>query len=109
VGWSEGADTLDWATPAQRRLYRTGAAILERLHGKLQKDGDGLIVLMHLGSERPEKDRPAAQLGAFIDRALQEGWRFATAGEFLRDLGKPAWDRRRLAKAAPMESNIPGR
>jgi len=31
VGWSEGADTLDWATPKERRLYRSGEAIVARL------------------------------------------------------------------------------
>jgi peptidoglycan/xylan/chitin deacetylase (PgdA/CDA1 family) len=92
VGWSEGADTLDWATAKERRLYRTGSAILKRLHARLQRDGDGIIVLMHLGSERVEGDRPSAGLGAFMDRARAEGWAFVSAGTFLRELGKPAWD-----------------
>src|SRR6185437_866211 len=64
VGWSEGADSLDWATPKERRLYRSGGAILDKLHARMAQDGDGLIVLMHLGSDRPESDRPAAKLGA---------------------------------------------
>ncbi|HET8715113.1 MAG TPA: polysaccharide deacetylase family protein [Holophagaceae bacterium] len=98
VGWSEGADSLDWATPKERRLYRSGDAILEKLHARMEKDGDGLIVLMHLGSDRPEADRPAAKLGAFIDRAQAEGWRFVTASEMLRLTGQPDWNRdRRLA------------
>lgn len=92
VGWSEGADTLDWATPKERHLYRSGDAILQRLRRRLDRDGDGLIVLMHLGSERAEKDRPTAGLGAFMDRARQEGWTFVPASAFLRDLGKPAWN-----------------
>jgi peptidoglycan/xylan/chitin deacetylase (PgdA/CDA1 family) len=98
VGWSEGADSLDWATSKERRLYRSGGAILEKLHARMAKDGDGLIVLMHLGSDRPEADRPAAKLGAFIDQALAEGWRFVTASEMLRLMGQPSWDRdRRMA------------
>lgn len=92
VGWSEGADTLDWATPKERHLYRSGDAILQRLRRRLDRDGDGLIVLMHLGSERVEKDRPTAGLGAFMDRARQEGWTFVPASAFLHDLGKPAWN-----------------
>ena len=92
VGWSEGADTLDWATPKERRLYRSGDAILQRLRQRLDRDGDGLIVLMHLGSERAEKDRPSAGLGAFMDRARREGWAFVPASAFLHDLGKPAWN-----------------
>ncbi|HEX9011333.1 MAG TPA: polysaccharide deacetylase family protein [Holophagaceae bacterium] len=101
VGWSEGADTLDWATAKERRLYRSGTAILQRLHQRLGHDGDGLIVLMHLGSERAEGDRPAAGLGAFMDRARAEGWTFVNASTFLRELGKPAWDPRpRLALLA---------
>jgi peptidoglycan/xylan/chitin deacetylase (PgdA/CDA1 family) len=92
VGWSEGADTLDWATPKDRRLYRSGEAIVQRLQQRLGKNGDGLIVLMHLGSGRSTGDRPTDGLGAFMDRAKHEGWTFVTAGTFLHDLGKPAWD-----------------
>jgi peptidoglycan/xylan/chitin deacetylase (PgdA/CDA1 family) len=110
VGWSEGADTLDWATPKERRLYRSGDAILQRLRQRLNRDGDGLIVLMHLGSERIEKDRPSAGLGAFMDRASQEGWTFVAVGTFLHDLGKPAWDPQlRLALLQPPGSAAPGR
>jgi len=102
VGWSEGADSLDWATADDRRLYRSGGAILDKLHARLAQDGDGLIVLMHLGSGRPEADRPAAKLGAFIDQALAEGWRFVTASEMLRLMGQPAWSRdRRVALLQP--------
>jgi peptidoglycan/xylan/chitin deacetylase (PgdA/CDA1 family) len=98
VGWSEGADTLDWATTKERKLYRTGDAVLERLHARLQKDGDGLIALMHLGSERDEKDRPSRNLSRFVDRALREGWQFVTVGDYLHTLGKPNWDpARRMA------------
>jgi peptidoglycan/xylan/chitin deacetylase (PgdA/CDA1 family) len=101
VGWSEGADTLDWATPKDRRLYRSGEAIVKRLEQRLGKNGDGLIVLMHLGSGRHEGDRPTDGLGAFMDRARKEGWTFVSAGAFLRDLGKPAWDpQHRLALLA---------
>jgi len=92
VGWSEGADTLDWATPKERKLYRSGEAIVARLQQRLSRDGDGLIVLMHLGSGREEGDRPTDGLGAFMDRARKEGWTFVSAGTILRDLGKPAWD-----------------
>jgi peptidoglycan/xylan/chitin deacetylase (PgdA/CDA1 family) len=93
VGWSEGGDSLDWATPAERKLYRSGGRILDKLRGRLQKpDGGGLIVLMHLGSGRDEEDRPSKGLGAFMDRALREGWSFVSVGDYLRDMGKPAWD-----------------
>lgn len=92
VGWSEGADSLDWATPKERKLYRSGDAVLARLQSRLARHGEGLIVLMHLGSEREEGDRPADKLGAFLDRALAEGWTFVSASEMLRDLGKPAWN-----------------
>ena len=98
VGWSEGADTLDWAGPKDRRLYRSGEAIVARLEKRLGRDGDGLIVLMHLGSARELGDRPTEGLGAFMDRARQEGWSFVSAGAILRDLGKPVWDpQQRLA------------
>ena len=93
VGWSEGADTLDWATVKERKLYRTGNAILDRLHARMERqDGDGLVVLMHLGSGRPVGDRPAGVLGPFLDLALKEGWHFVTIGEYVKSLGLPPWD-----------------
>ncbi|MBK9797149.1 MAG: polysaccharide deacetylase family protein [Holophagaceae bacterium] len=98
IGWSEGADTLDWAGPKDRRLYRSGEAIVARLEKRLGREGDGLIVLMHLGSARELGDRPTEGLGAFMDRARKEGWTFVTVGTILQDLGKPAWDpQQRLA------------
>ena len=96
IGWSEGADTLDWATVKERRLYRSGNAILDRLGERMERqDGEGLIVLMHLGSGRPEVDRPARILGPFLDKARQGGWTFTTVGTYLRDSGKPVWDSQR--------------
>jgi peptidoglycan/xylan/chitin deacetylase (PgdA/CDA1 family) len=99
VYWSEGADTLDWATVKERKLYHTGDAILDRLHSRMgRNDGDGLIVLMHLGSGRPESDRPARVLGPFLDKALDEGWNFVTISAYLKEAGKPVWNSsRRLA------------
>ncbi len=93
VGWSEGADTLDWATVRQRSIYRTGEKILERLEQRMARpDGDGLIVLMHLGSERPEEDRPSRNLNRFIDEKLRSGWRFVPVSSYLKDMGRPVWD-----------------
>ena len=104
VGWSEGADTLDWATSSEKSIYRSGDAVLERLHARLSKrDSDGLIVLMHLGSGRTETDRPSKKLGAFMDRARAEGWQFVKVGEYLQDLRKPAWNPG--ARLAMLEQN----
>jgi peptidoglycan/xylan/chitin deacetylase (PgdA/CDA1 family) len=93
VFWSEGADTLDWATTKERKLYRTGNVILDRLYTRMERDdGDGLIVLMHLGSGRPEGDRPARVLGPFLDKALEEGWNFVNISAYLQESGKPHWN-----------------
>jgi len=99
VSWSEGADTLDWTTVKEFNLYRNGSATIERLEKRMRKaDGDGLIVLMHLGSLRPALDRPAKYLGPFMDRAIKDGWHFVCIGEYLKSMGKPRWDpSRRLA------------
>lgn len=110
VGWSEGADTLDWATPKERRLYRSGDAILQRLQQRLNRDGDGLIVLMHLGSGRAEADRPSAGLGAFMDRARNEGWTFVPVSAYLQDLGKPTWNpQQRLSLLQAPGAAVPAR
>ena len=105
VGWSEGADTLDWATKKERKLYRTGNAILDRLHSRMERqDGDGLIVLMHLGSARPAEDRPGRVLGPFLDRALANGWNFVNVGNYLNASKKPAW--KRDQRAALLASRV---
>lgn len=103
VGWSEGADTLDWATANDKRIYRNGDAVLARIHKRLTRaDSDGLIVLMHLGSGRLEEDRPSKNLGAFMDRATQEGWQFVRVSDYLQELHKPAWNpAARLAVLGP--------
>jgi len=100
VSWSEGADTLDWTTVKEYNLYRNGSATIERLERRMQKaDGDGLIVLMHLGSMRPALDRPANYLGPFMDRAIKEGWHFVCIGDYLKSMGRPRWDAsRRVAR-----------
>jgi peptidoglycan/xylan/chitin deacetylase (PgdA/CDA1 family) len=93
VGWSEGADTLDWTTVKEFNLYRNGSATITRLEKRMGKaDGDGLIVLMHLGSLRPAADRPAKYLGPFMDRAMRDGWHFVSVGDYLQAMGKPRWD-----------------
>ena len=103
IAWSEGADTLDWATVKERKLYRTGNAILDRLRDRMERqDGDGLVVLMHLGSARPEGDRPARVLGPFLDQALDGGWNFVNIGTYLKEAGKARWDASsRLAMLTP--------
>ena len=107
VSWSEGADTLDWTTVKEYNLYRNGSATIERLEKRMNKsDGDGLIVLMHLGSMRPAFDRPAKYLGPFMDRAIKAGWHFVPVSDYLKSMGRPAWDpARRLALMG--ESHIP--
>jgi len=96
VGWSEGADTLDWTTVKEYNLYRNGEATIERLEKRMQKsDGDGLIVLMHLGSLRPAFDRPAKYLGPFMDRAIKDGWHFVMVSDYVEAMGRPPWDRSR--------------
>ncbi len=100
VSWSEGADSLDWATVKEFNLYRSGQAIIQRLEKRMKKqDGDGLIVLMHLGSLRPYLDRPATYLGPFLDRAQAEGWHFVCIGDYLKAMGRPVWEpSRRMAR-----------
>ena len=64
-----------------------------------EADGDGLIVLMHLGSLRPYLDRPATYLGPFLDRAQAEGWHFVCIGDYLKAMGRPVWEpSRRMAR-----------
>jgi peptidoglycan/xylan/chitin deacetylase (PgdA/CDA1 family) len=87
VGWSEGLDALDWVSDTASPLYRSPAAELSRLLGRLGRrpvGGGAAVILMHLGSERPEAERFVRVLPSLIEGARALGYRFMTAGEALR-------------------------
>lgn len=55
IRWSQGFDTYDWVTDESSRLFRTPEEIFTHFQTQNQKQQfglNGVIVLMHLGSQR---------------------------------------------------------
>jgi len=86
--WSEGLDALDWVDDPGSRLYRTPGDAVTRLLAKLgsrKVDEGAAILLMHLGSTRPEGLRFGDELPRLIAGAVDLGYRIETAGEAVRE------------------------
>jgi peptidoglycan/xylan/chitin deacetylase (PgdA/CDA1 family) len=85
VGWTAGRaglDGMDWISDPAAPGYRGSDELLDRLVRRAENGG---IVLLHLGSERP--DPVGARLGSLFDGLAARGFRFARASEFLTDAG----------------------
>lgn len=86
IGWSHGFDSLDWLDNPKSRYYWRPAALKSRLLRKLGSEPGGKIILFHLGSRRPDEDRPYHMLAEFIDDARARGYRFSTISESLDEI-----------------------
>jgi peptidoglycan/xylan/chitin deacetylase (PgdA/CDA1 family) len=87
VGWTRRMDSLDWVADTASRLYRGPDEIADRLLAFPRSDpqkAHGSIVLMHLGSERPEKERLSRALPRILDGYRQMGFDFVTASDMMR-------------------------
>lgn len=85
VGWTAGRvglDGMDWITDPASPGYRGSRDLVDRLVRRAENGG---IVLLHLGSERP--DPVAAELPRLFDGLAARGFRLALASEFLRGAG----------------------
>jgi peptidoglycan/xylan/chitin deacetylase (PgdA/CDA1 family) len=85
VGWTAGRaglDGMDWITDTASPGYRGSRDLVDRLVRRAENGG---IVLLHLGSERPEP--VAAELPRLFDGLAARGFRLALASEFLRGSG----------------------
>jgi peptidoglycan/xylan/chitin deacetylase (PgdA/CDA1 family) len=85
VGWTggrAGLDGLDWVTDPRSPAYRTADRVVELL---LERAENGGIVLLHLGSDRP--DPVARRVPALLDGLAARGFRFARATELLDRAG----------------------
>ena len=78
-------DSIDWLDNPKSRFYWRPEKLKNRLLGKIDssKTQAGKIILFHLGSMRPDADRPVHMLASFIDEARQKGFSFKTIGEAL--------------------------
>ncbi len=91
IGWSQGFDSMDWMTNPKSRYYLRPDQLKQRLLEKLKRsESAGKVILFHLGSQRPDEDRPYHMLADFIDEARSKGYRFTTVGQSLSEMmGKP--------------------
>ena len=84
IGWTRGYDSMDWMINPRAKYYLSPSKLKKRLLGLLDSPGHK-IVLMHLGSERPEPERPYMILEEFIEKAREKHYQFATISEVLRE------------------------
>lgn len=90
VDWTrapgDGLDSLDWVDDPRRRNYLGAEAMARRLLGFEAKHGvplAGAIILMHLGSTRP--DPPLLEVvPIFLDETDRRGLRPVPVGELVR-------------------------
>ncbi len=84
VSWTHGTgeslDSLDWVSDEASPRYRSSRRVIDRLLAAARPGG---IILMHLGSER-KGDPVGREVPRLLDGLAAEGYRFATATEFLR-------------------------
>ena len=97
IGWTtdrerkESLDTLDWVSDKGSRLYLTLSEIKSRVmgFGKDSKKGlSGGIMLMHLGTNRAEKERAYNVLPEMIDGLRKRGYRFVKVSTLLPEINK---------------------
>jgi peptidoglycan/xylan/chitin deacetylase (PgdA/CDA1 family) len=81
VFWTPKLDTLDWVADKNSPLFREPKQILRNILSQTEKgDGflDGGVVLMHLGSERPNEQSADTMLSDLIAQLKAKGYSFAT-------------------------------
>ncbi len=90
VYWTPHLDTLDWVADVKKSIYHSPQFILRRLlrHADRQPYGlNGGVILMHLGSERPQSQRLDVVLDQIIEGLKERSYTFTT-------VDKTAWGRK---------------
>lgn len=81
VFWTPKLDTLDWVADKNSPLFREPRQILRNILSQAEKgDGflDGGVVLMHLGSERPDEQGADTILSDLVLQLRSQGYGFTT-------------------------------
>ena len=74
--WEETMDTMDWVSDHKSTAYHSAKEIEDKIlgyAGKSRNNGNGAIILMHLGSERKD-DFPHKKLPGIIDGLRKQGY-----------------------------------
>jgi peptidoglycan/xylan/chitin deacetylase (PgdA/CDA1 family) len=85
-GWEETMDTMDWVADKNSKAYHTSEEIAEKIlnYENGRKYGaNGVIVLMHLGTNRQD-DFPHKKLPEIIEGLKKQGYRLVTISELLK-------------------------
>lgn len=85
IRWTDGFDTMDWVENPDSPLYRTPAQIYQAILGSRGKRNslNGVIVLMHLGTNRSQE--PAYQiLSQIITDVQAQGYAFVPISRLLK-------------------------
>lgn len=85
IGWTRGYDTMDWMIDPRGKYYLSPQKLEKKLLDDLKNPGHK-IILMHLGSKRPDpSQRPYTILNDFIAKAREKGYRFATVSDVMKE------------------------
>jgi len=87
-GWEETMDTFDWVADTNSEIYKTADEIMEKIltyDKKPNKTLNGIIILMHMGSER-NKDYPHQKLPELINGLRNKGLELVTISELLENI-----------------------
>jgi peptidoglycan/xylan/chitin deacetylase (PgdA/CDA1 family) len=75
-GWAESMDSMDWVADKKSNAYHSAQEIADKIlaYAKTGKYGaNGVVILMHLGTERKE-DFPHEKLPEIIDGLKKQGY-----------------------------------
>ncbi len=89
-GWEETMDTFDWVADTSSEIYKTSDEIVKKIltyDDKPNHTLNGLIVLMHMGSER-KKDFPHQKLPMLINGLQKKDIKLVTISELLESTQK---------------------
>jgi peptidoglycan-N-acetylmuramic acid deacetylase len=85
IGWTRGYDTMDWMIDPRGKYYLSPQKLEKKLLDDLKNPGHK-IILMHLGSKRPDpSQRPYTILNDFIAKAREKGYRFSTVSDVMKE------------------------
>ena len=89
--WRQSLDSNDWIPDEETSGYHSPQEVLEKIVSIANGSENGVsggIILMHLGTVRPDKDRQVHRiLGKLIDALSALGYRFVTVSGLLADSG----------------------
>lgn len=92
--WKLGLDSNDWTADEETPGYHSPQEVFDKIVGLAQSGGPGVnggIILMHLNTVRPQRNKQVHSiLGKLIDTLQSYGYRFVTVTEMMKESGVDA-------------------